>query len=181
MEFIQANITPTIAFFTLVSNLVFLGVLVAMFFHKEFRSYIVEFLDKYVLQVLFVLTASAVVGSLAYSNIIGFPPCELCWTQRMLMYPQALVFLMAMYWKDTAVVKYVLPLSVIGIAVAFYHSLAHWGFNSAILDCTAVGGDCAKVYVLEYGYITIPFMALTTFVYMTVISLIYLKNNAKQG
>lgn len=179
MEFLQANATPIITFFTLVSNLVFFGILATMAFNKRFRACIVGFLDKYILHVLFTLTASAVVGSLVYSNIIGFPPCELCWTQRMLMYPQALVFLMAMYWKDTAVVKYVLPLSILGVIIAFYHSLAHWGFNSAILDCTAVGGDCAKVYVLEYGYITIPFMSLTVFVYMAVISAIYLKNNAR--
>jgi len=177
MEFLQSNITPIVAFFTLISNIFFVVVIVAVAVNKNIKDKVFEFVNTYVLQILFITTFTAVVGSLAYSNIVGFPPCELCWAQRILMYPQALIFFMAMLKRDTSVIRYLLPLSLIGIVVAFYQSLTHWGFNSGLLDCTAIGGDCAKIYVLEYGYITIPFMSLSIFVYMAVVSWIYLKSN----
>ncbi|MES3005112.1 MAG: disulfide bond formation protein B [Patescibacteria group bacterium] len=177
IEFLQTSITPVIAFFTLLSNLLFVGVLLGMAFNSTFKNKVLELINKYILQIMFTLTASAVVGSLAYSNIVGFPPCELCWAQRILLFPQALVFFIAMLKGNRSVIKYMLPLTFIGIAIAFYQSLAHWGINSSGLDCVSVGGDCAKVYVLEYGYITIPFMSLTIFVYMAVVSLLYLRSN----
>jgi len=182
MEFLQNNISSIVAFFTLVSNLVFVAIVIGVWVNKNFKEKVFSFINKNILQILFVTTITAVVGSLAYSNIVGFPPCELCWAQRILLFPQALVFFMAMLKGDKSLIKYMLPLTFIGIAIAFYQSLAHWGFNSTLLDCTAIGGDCAKVYVLEYGYITIPFMSLTVFVYMAALSLVYLKSrNGKQN
>jgi disulfide bond formation protein DsbB len=91
------------------------------------------------------------------------------------MYPQTIITFIAIIKKEKNIVDYLLPLSILGAIVAFYHSLVQWGIGTGLLGCTAVGGECAKVYVLEYGFITIPFMAFTTFVYLIGISLIYYK------
>ncbi len=96
MEFLQSNITPVVTFFTLLSNIVFVVVMVGMLASKEIKNKVFEFVNAHALKILFITTFTAVVGSLAYSNIVGVPPCELCWAQRILMYPQALIFFMAM-------------------------------------------------------------------------------------
>ncbi len=147
-----------------------------MLVEGKFRAWIYSFVNKYVLELVFAASLSATLGSLAYSNIVGFPPCELCWFQRILMYPQALLSLMALIKKDKNIVSYLLPISVLGALVSFYHSLVHWGIGTSLLACTANGGECGKVYVLAYNYITIPFMSFTVFVYLIAISLIYLKS-----
>ncbi len=89
------------------------------------------------------------------------------------MYPQVLLSFMAMRKKDLNMVNYLLPLTILGTVVSLYHSMVHWGYGSGLLACTEASGECAKVYVLEYGYITIPFMAFSSFVYLLTISLIY--------
>jgi len=173
---IQENITAVVALLTLLSNVFFVVFVALLFFKKDFKNYIYSFVNKYVLELIFFSSMSALVGSLLYSNVAGFPPCELCWIQRIFMYPQALLSFMAMIWKDKKMVTYLFPMSVLGGIVALYHSLANWGWGGSLVECAAAGGECSKVYVLEYGYITIPFMALTTFAYLILISVIYYKS-----
>ncbi len=175
MEFIQNNITSVMTTLTLVSHVVFVVVVILLFIHKEFRSFVYGFVYKNILSLLFSASLVAFVGSLAYSNIVGFPPCELCWIQRIFMYPQVVFSFMAMLRKDFGIIKYLLPLSVLGGIVAFYHSLTHFGLGSDLLECTSAFGDCGKLYVFEYGYITIPLMSFTVFAYLIFISVVYYK------
>lgn len=177
---IQSNITVVVAFLTLLSNIFFVVFVALLLIKKDFRNYIYTIVNKYVLELIFATSMSALVGSLLYSNVAGFPPCELCWIQRIFMYPQALLSFMAMIWRDKRMVTYLFPMSVLGGLLAFYHSLTNWGLGGGILSCTSAGGDCSRVYVLEYGYITIPFMAFTTFAYLILISIIYYKSTKER-
>lgn len=178
----QSNITLAITTLTLISHIVFVVTILLLVIDIKFRKFVYNFVDKNILELLFITSLGALVGSLAYSNIVGFPPCELCWIQRIFIYPQALLVFVAIIKKDKGIVDYLLPLSILGAIVSFYHSLVHWGIGLGTLGCTSVGGECARVYVLEYGYITIPFMAFTSFAYMLAISAIYyLARNERNG
>jgi disulfide bond formation protein DsbB len=177
-DFLQANATPTIALLTLVSNLIFIIVLIVIFAHAETKAKLYNFVHKYILELLFWGIMSAVVGSLIYSDIVGFPPCDLCWWQRILLYPQALLLLVAMKKKDKGIIDYLVPLSVLGAIVSLYHSLVQWGFLVGTgPGCVSVGGECARVYVLSYSYITIPFMSFTVFAYIIALKYIYYRKN----
>ena len=162
---------------TLISNIGFVLFVVAIALDKRFRHVVYKFVDKFPLHLIFATTLSALIFSLIYSNVVNFPPCELCWIQRIMMYPQVLLSLMAIIRKDLNMVLYLLPLSILGAIVSFYHSLVQWGFGLGLLGCATVGGECAKVYVLEYGYVTIPFMAFSSFVYLLTITVIYYKSS----
>ncbi len=153
--------------------------MVLYFFDKSFSEKISTFVNKYILHILFLISFSALVGSLVYSNVVGFPPCELCWIQRILVYPQALLLLMAIWKQDKGMVSYLLPLSILGAVVSLYHSMTHFGLGDGVLACTSALGDCGKLYVFEYGYITIPFMAFTIFAYLLLASFIYFKSTKK--
>lgn len=162
---------------TLVSNIGFVLFLLVLFLENRFRHFVYSFVNKYPLHLIFATTLSGLIFSLVYSNVANFPPCELCWIQRICMYPQVIISLMAVIRKELNIMFYLLPLTIIGALVSFYHSLVQWGFGGGLLGCTAVGGECTKVYVVEYGYITIPFMALSSFVYLLTISAIYYHSN----
>jgi disulfide bond formation protein DsbB len=176
MEFIQTHINSIVTTSTLISNIVFVFLLIIIFFDKNFRLKVFSFVNKNILDILLIISLSAVIGSLAYSSILNFPPCELCWVQRIFIFPQPILLLMAKWKKNIDIVTYLLPLSIFGSIAALYQSMANFGIGSSLLECTTIGGACSKLYVLEYGYITIPFMSFSIFVYMIVVSLIYRKS-----
>jgi disulfide bond formation protein DsbB len=115
-----------------------------------------------------------------YSQIIGFPPCELCWIQRIFIFPQPLLAFIAIRANERGIMKYLLSLSIIGGCVALYHSYVQWGGNVSLAPCVAEGGECAKVFVLSHGYITIPFMSFTVFAYLIALAVVYYKASVKK-
>ncbi|RCW69671.1 disulfide oxidoreductase [Saliterribacillus persicus] len=126
-------------------------------------------------RLLFIIWAQSLVatlGSLFYSEVMGFVPCELCWFQRILMYPLIIIYGYAVVKKD---IKLALPgaiLSGIGIVVSVYHYLIQ-----KLPSLSSVGESCGLVpcnvtYVNYFGFITIPFLALTAFTVIFVLHVI---------
>ncbi len=110
--------------------------------------------------------------SLVYSDIIGYVPCTLCWYQRILLYPEVLLLGLALWKEDRTITDYIIALSGIGIILAAYQKYLELG-GSSIIPCSATAVACSKVYVLEFKYITIPVMALTSFIFIFVLMLIH--------
>ncbi len=113
----------------------------------------------------FFVALISTLGSLTYSDIIGYEACKLCWFQRILMYPQVIILGMALFKKNYSIADYPIVLSIIGAVLAGYHYLLQIGVAPAI-PCSAVGysASCSQRFVLQYGYITIPMMALSSFI-----------------
>ena len=172
-------ITSILTFLVLVSNILFLVTLALFIFSLPTRRWIINHISEHLAQHIFFLSLLATLGSLSLSNIIGFPPCDLCWFLRIFMYPQVIISLVALIRREKSFIYYCLPLSLIGGIIALYHSYVQWAGGSSLLKCTLDGGACGKLYVYAYGYITIPFMALSAFVYLTAASLVYIYGNKK--
>jgi disulfide bond formation protein DsbB len=102
----------------------------------------------------------ATAGSLYFSEVLGLVPCELCWFQRVLMYPLVLVVGVAALENRPGVYRTALPLSVIGTAVAAYHS---WLQVSGGPGTCSLGGGCASVQYRVLG-LSIPNLSLVAFV-----------------
>ncbi len=104
----------------------------------------------------------ATIGSLYYSKVAGYSPCELCWYQRIFMYPQAILFGIALYKNQQVITPYSLALSILGGGIALYHYL----LQMKVLDlstCPVGVESCSETVVKKFGYITIPMMSLTAF------------------
>jgi disulfide bond formation protein DsbB len=110
---------------------------------------------------------AAMLGSLYYSQVVGFVPCTLCWYQRIAMYPLTVITLVGILKQDDQLPDYVLPLSVIGMGLSTYHYLIQLGVFPHPAVCT-VGVPCNLRYVNYFGFVTIPLMALTAFAIITV-------------
>lgn len=114
---------------------------------------------------------AATVGSLYLSDIVHLIPCKFCWYQRIAMYPLAIVLPIAAWRKDNGIRIYAAVLALIGLAIAVWHRLLQ-AFPS--LDsgaCAAVGPPCSSPYIVEFGFVTIPYMALSAF--MLILALLW--------
>jgi disulfide bond formation protein DsbB len=107
----------------------------------------------------------ATAGSLWFSLGLGLWPCRLCWYQRILMYPQVVLF-GAAFLRDRADVYWTsLPLSVAGLAAAVYHS-----WLQATTSTCALGGGCATVqWRLPVVGATIPTLSALAFALLLVV------------
>lgn len=118
----------------------------------------------------------AMLGSLYFSEVAGFVPCKLCWIQRILMYPLTIILLVATLRRDDDVPYYVLPFSLIGICVSTYHYLLQKTDLFSEGAVCAGGVPCNIAYINWLGFITIPFLALTAFIIITISTLFLLAN-----
>ena len=118
----------------------------------------------YELWLAFAVSAIATGGSLFFSEVAHYVPCELCWFQRIFMYPLSIVTLLAAIWGDHRVARYLLPLPVIGAGFSIYHVLVEEGVVTQSQSClVSAPGGCATKWIDEFGYVTIPVLALTGF------------------
>ena len=120
------------------------------------------------------LALFATMGSLFFSEIMEFPPCVLCWYQRIAMYPLVAIFLVGSYVGAKETYYFSIPLVVTGWLIAVYHNLLHYEIVPESASPCREGVSCANVYIDWFGFITIPFMSFIVFTVLGTI-LFYLK------
>ena len=132
-----------------------------------------NFFVQQLMKIVFAFSLVSVIASIIFSDVYFVPPCTLCWYQRALLFAQVIIAGIAVMKKDTRAWLYVRYLSIIGFIVAVYQMLAQFGVQSLPkIACVAeAGADCAKISMLEYGYITIPVMSATFFLIVILLSL----------
>ncbi|MEK7163311.1 MAG: disulfide bond formation protein B [Patescibacteria group bacterium] len=155
---------------TVVADLLVVVLVIAVFSPKLNQTNFVRFFERKSLLIAFLVSFLAALGSLIYSDVIGYDPCKLCWFQRIFMYPQVILFGIAAFRRDAGMKIYGIALSGIGAVIALFHYIGQIGWNPFGLECLAIGYSvsCAKNFVLQFGYVTIPMMALSAFVLILV-------------
>lgn len=128
-----------------------------------------------VLPITALVATGAMLGSLYFSEVANFVPCELCWFQRIAMYPLAIILVTAAVRSDRAILPYVLTLSGIGLAISLYH------IQLQILPdqgsfCDAVS-PCSAKWVEGLGFLTIPQMAGISFAIIAGVSALSIMTN----
>ncbi|WP_077623119.1 disulfide oxidoreductase [Sediminibacillus massiliensis] len=116
----------------------------------------------------------AMMGSLYFSEFLHYIPCELCWYQRILMYPLVIIYGYAAVKKDIRLGWPGLIMSGIGILVSTYHYLIQKlpSLSEAGEACGLV--PCNGQYINYFGFVTIPFLALTAFLVIFIFHMILL-------
>ncbi len=138
---------------------------ILFFIHKGSRkNKFLEYIDKHFLIIGFLISASAAVFPLIYSEIVKFLPCYLCWWQRVFMFPVAFIFGTALWDRDRKIVRYAASLLFVGFLISVYHNFFYYFGETSTLPCDASGVSCYQHLVSEFGgYISIPMLALTSF------------------
>lgn len=130
------------------------------------------------LLIIWAQTLLATFGSLFYSEIMGYIPCELCWVQRILMYPLVVIYGASLLKKNKDMAFPGLILSGIGMCVSIYHySLQKVPF---LQNAGSICGDipCNLQYVNYFGFITIPFLAGVAFIVIFSFHIALLRNKS---
>jgi disulfide bond formation protein DsbB len=104
----------------------------------------------------------ATVGSLYLSEVVGYPPCILCWYQRIAMYPLVVVLGVATLRDDRQVWRTAVPLSAVGAVFAGWHIAVER--NPGLGGVCDPAAPCTVLWVQEFGFLTLPTMALIGFV-----------------
>ena len=152
------------------------GALLALFFlRKRFRDLedVADFLKKWGLWIGFIISLGATLGSLYYSEVLGVTACGWCWVQRIFLYPQVILFALALRKRDRGIADYSIALSIFGGAVALYQHYLQMGGTSAI-PCPATASqalECNVRFLFEFGYITFPLASFTNFTFLIVLML----------
>ncbi|MGB3288641.1 MAG: disulfide bond formation protein B [Burkholderiaceae bacterium] len=115
---------------------------------------------------------AASLGALFLSEAMGLIPCELCWYQRIFMFPLVFILAIGLATSDDGVLKYALPLVAAGWLVGLYHNLLYVGFIPEALQPCGQGPSCAEVNLDLFGFISIPLLSLVAFTAIAALLLI---------
>ncbi|TWT24256.1 disulfide oxidoreductase [Planomicrobium sp. CPCC 101110] len=132
-----------------------------------------------VLLSMWVVSLAATMGSLYFSEIRGYIPCELCWIQRIFMYPLVIIIGVAYVQKNVRIAATTMIFAIIGGCISLYH----YGIQKLtfLADSAPSCGQvpCTGQYINWLGFITIPFLALIAFTTIAGLS-IYLWKTLKE-
>lgn len=123
---------------------------------------IVDSFTPWALPLAAAVTTTCTLGSLYFSEIVNYKPCKMCWFQRSMMYPLAVILIIAALRKDKSIWRYAAPLAAIGIAVSTYHWFLE-RFPNLDAGVCDVEVPCEFVWFEHFGFVTLPFMAFTGF------------------
>ena len=117
-----------------------------------------------------IIALVATLSALFIGEVLGQEPCNLCWYQRIAMFPLALLLGIAILFNDTTVRRYALPMSIAGAAIALWHTLVYFEVVSvAIIPCSAEGPSCTGAGMTILGGVPLPVISLACFVVITIL------------
>lgn len=119
------------------------------------------------LQLSFLVSLIATAGSLYFGEVLKYPPCTLCWYQRICMYPLVIILGSALWNNEGSFYRTALPLATIGLLIAAYHNLLYYGIIPDSITPCSQGVSCTSKQIEMFGFLTIPLMSLIGFVLLT--------------
>lgn len=145
-------------------------VLLYDYFYNEQKLYR-QFVERFVWPLILAVTFGGVATTLLYSEYFGFVPCSLCWLQRVALYAQAIIVLVAFWKRDNAFFPlYGIALSIFGLGVAVYqyiYQLIPAEIRTEVMPCLADGSaDCGTKVMEVFGFVTFPFLAAVMFIFL---------------
>ncbi len=135
------------------------------------------FLRQNALYIAWIIALLAVIGSLYFSEIKGFAPCVLCWFQRIAIYPLVVLIPVGIIKKDPRIADYVLSLTIVGTLISIYQNLLYYKILPESISPCSAGVSCTTKYVEYFGFLTIPLLSLITLITITVLMIMYKKQN----
>lgn len=132
-----------------------------------------------ILFLCWLVTGISVTGSLFFSYVMEFAPCVLCWYQRIFLFPLVIILAAGLFPFDKNVVKYALPLAIIGWFTAAYHNLLYAGIIPESLQPCTQGVSCTEEYIELFGFLSIPMLSLLSFTTIIIFLIILMRITSK--
>jgi disulfide bond formation protein DsbB len=110
-----------------------------------------------------VVATTAMLGSLFFSEVMSVPVCELCWYQRIALYPLVVVLAMSLFPFNPGVVRTASVLVVLGWFIALFQVLLVAGIIPENVQPCVQGIPCSETHISLLGFLNIPVLSLLTF------------------
>lgn len=108
------------------------------------------------------MALGASLGAVFIGEVMGRTPCDLCWWQRIFMFPLPIIIGLSLFRGDGVGGIYALALALPGTVVAAYHSLLYGGvISEPIRPCTQ-GVSCSGPSMTILGF-PLPYLSLIAF------------------
>ncbi len=109
------------------------------------------------------LASFSTLAALFLGEVMGYTPCVLCWYQRIAMFPLVLILAAGLFPFDARVIRYALPLALVGWGLALFH----WGVASGLIPesitpCSQ-GVPCSVEQIVWFGFLTLPMLSVLAF------------------
>lgn len=118
------------------------------------------------------VTMISTLGSLFFSLVMDYLPCELCWYQRIFLFPLPIILTLGLFPFDKSVIRYALILAVFGWITALYHNLLYAGFIPKPIQPCGKGVSCTEKYIELFGFLSIPALSLLSFTTIIILLII---------
>ena len=118
------------------------------------------------------VAVAASLGALFVGEVMGQAPCNLCWHQRICMFPLAIVLAVASFRVDVGIWRYALPLAAAGVLIAGFHSLQYAGLVPKTIEPCGAGPSCTDANMTILGGVPLPFLSLAAFTMIAVLLLL---------
>jgi len=125
------------------------------------------------------VAAASMLGSLYYSEVAEFVPCDYCWYQRIAMYPLAFILVIGAIRRDRGAMYTALPLATIGFGIAVYHYQLQL-FPEQSTSCSLFA-PCTQQWVDTWGFISIPFMAGAGFLAIASLAVLTIRDDRRRA
>ncbi len=155
-------------FFAMLSVATLIGTLVILAARTVFRSSsvgaaVVDGFRPFSRPLSAAIATTCMLGSLYFSEIVHYKPCRLCWMQRGAMYPLAVLLVIFTLAKTRNIGRIVVPIAAIGSCISMYHWLLERFPENLDSGVCSKDVPCEFVWFEHFGFVTLPFMALTGF------------------
>lgn len=110
-----------------------------------------------------ILALFSTLAALFIGEVMGQLPCDLCWHQRVFMFPLVAVLGIGLVRPDAGAWLYALPLAVLGWLVAAFHNLLYFEIIPKAIKPCGEGPSCSGDSMTILGSIPLPLLSLTAF------------------
>lgn len=121
----------------------------------------------------------AVAGSMFFSEVLNFPPCNLCWYQRMCMFPLVIILGIGIYKNIKQSIIFAAPFAALGWLISVYHNLLYYKFIQPTITPCSTGISCTEKQLEIFGFVTIPLLSLLAFTVTSILLISYYLNEYK--
>lgn len=130
------------------------------------------------LALAWLVALAATLGALFIGEVMGQAPCELCWYQRIAMFPLAWILGVATFRSTQDYEWYALPLTLVGLAIAAFHNLVYFGILPEAIHQCGAGPSCTDTAGMQlFGVLPIPLLSLLSFAAIAILLMTVRRTN----
>ncbi|MDP1573891.1 MAG: disulfide bond formation protein B [Coxiellaceae bacterium] len=118
-----------------------------------------NFFKNYGLFLSWLIAMTAVIATLFFSEVLHWKVCNLCWYQRIAIYPLVILLGIAAFRDDKNIIPYVKTFCMIGLLLAIYQYAEQMIPGFAPLALCTQGISCAETPIKLLGFITVPLLS----------------------